>query len=75
MKLSVSHELKNLTPLPTGRQATPSPLNPPKGEIPEREGSNRNSLLNLKPPLWYFVPSSIRGKNLRVTSIYSLLRG
>jgi len=29
----MSHESKNLTPLPTGRQATPTPLNPPKGEV------------------------------------------
>jgi len=32
----MSHESKNLTPLPTGRQATPTPLNPPKGEVQVR---------------------------------------
>jgi len=43
---------KNLTPLPTGRQATP---------LLEAEGSNKNYLLNKKKPSWFFVTLCLCG--------------
>ena len=47
MKGVFYHEWANPIPLPTGRQATPDPLNPPKGEIHERGAMKIIDFVNL----------------------------